>query len=238
MKRRIKILLIPLAVLLAFLVGFFIYVSDYYHADSSAHEAFVSDDKVTVTALAHGTFFDGPGEGDALIFYPGGKVDENAYGPLLHQLAGQGVDVFLVAMPCRLAILGINRADDIISSYRYDRWFIGGHSLGGAAAAMYAADHPELSGTILLAAYPTSQLDKQDLQLVIYGSQDGVLNLEKLNDSRKYASDNYCEYEIAGANHAQFGNYGPQKGDGQPEMSRQQQQQLTVQYIIDALRQK
>ncbi len=237
MKKRKKYLLIPLVVLLALLAGFFIYVSDYYRADASASAAFVSDEQVTVTALTHVTFFDGPGEGDALIFYPGGKVDENAYGPLLHQLAGQGVDVFLVAMPCRLAILGVDRADDSISSYRYDRWFIGGHSLGGAAAAMYAADHPELSGTILLAAYPTRQLDKEDLQLVIYGSQDGVLNFEKLSGSHQYASDNYLEYRLEGGNHCQFGDYGFQKGDGQPEMTRQQQQQLTVQYIIDALRQ-
>ena len=45
----------------------------------------------------------------------------------------------------------MSKADDIISEYSYDRWYISGHSLGGAMAASFAAGHTdELDGVIML----------------------------------------------------------------------------------------
>lgn len=41
-------------------------------------------------------------------------------------------------------------------------WYVGGHSLGGAMAASYAAKHTdELDGLVLLAAYSTADLTGQ-----------------------------------------------------------------------------
>lgn len=63
-----------------------------------------------------------------------------------------GVDCFLVEMPCNLAILGMNKADEIMESYEYDHWYLSGHSLGGAMAANYAAEnYQELEGLVLMA---------------------------------------------------------------------------------------
>ena len=234
MKKKL-LLKIPLLITALLLAAFFIYSGINYSADDLASEAVVPDERVTVSWISQGFFFDGPGTADALVFYPGGKVEETAYAPLLRQLAEQGVDTFLISMPFRLAVFGKNRADGIISAYQYDRWFIGGHSLGGAMAALYAADHQKLNGLILLAAYPTKPLDKEDLEIVIYGSLDGVLNTDKVIDGRQYASDHLFEYVIPGGNHAQFGNYGAQSGDREAVISPQQQQQLTVEYIIQCL---
>ena len=58
-----------------------------------------------------------------LTFYPGGKVEETAYAPMLHYLAEQGMDVFLVKMPFRLAVFGMNKADHVMKQHDYlRRW--------------------------------------------------------------------------------------------------------------------
>ena len=234
MKRKLWI--IPLAIIVLLAGAFFLYTGVYYHAEPSAAAALVSDEAVTVTKTGYGWFFDGPSEDDALIFYPGGKVEETAYAPLLRLLADRGVDVFLVRMPFRLAVFGMNKADGILAAYDYDRWFIGGHSLGGAMAAVYAAGHEDLSGVILLAAYPTKQLDANALELLVYGAEDGVLRRDKLSEGRQYDAGHVFEYEIAGGNHAQFGDYGAQAGDGAAAISAEEQQVKTADFIVQKLR--
>ncbi len=229
MKR--KSWMIPLVILVLLLGAFFIYTGIYYHAEPSAQKALESGGTVTVTQTECGWLFDGPSERDALIFYPGAKVEETSYAPMLRTLAEKGIDVFLVRMPFRLAIFGKNLAGGIRSSYPYDRWFIGGHSLGGAMAADYAAEHDDFDGTVLFAAYPTKQLPKDDLEIVIYGSEDGVLNMEKLEKGRAYAPVRVRELRIEGGNHAQFGNYGIQSGDGEARISAQRQQEETAEFI-------
>ena len=109
-----------------------------------------------VEKTEYGWFLDGPSEENALIFYPGAKVEETAYAPILHRFAEEGMDVCLVKMPFRLAFFGISKASDVMAQYEYENWYIGGHSLGGAMSAVYAADHgDELKGIVLLAAYAT-----------------------------------------------------------------------------------
>ncbi len=100
-------------------------------------------------------------------------------------------------------------------------------------AANYAASHgDQLTGLILLAAYPTKPLDKALLEISIYGSEDGVLNMGKIEAGKAYAPEDYREYVIAGGNHAQFGNYGEQRGDGSAAISSEEQQQIVVRFII------
>ncbi len=233
MKRKGWI--IPLVILILLLGGFFLYTGIYYHASPSAEQALVSDAAVSVSKTDYGWFFDGPSEKDALIFYPGGKVEETAYAPFLRLLAEKGIDVCLVEMPFRLAIFGKNKAGEILSSYEYDRWFIGGHSLGGAMAAVYASEHDEFAGTVLCAAYPTDPLPKDDLEIIVYGSEDGVLNLEKVEKGRAYATDHAVQYVIPGGNHAQFGDYGIQSGDGEALISASDQQALAVDFILKTI---
>ena len=83
------------------------------------------------------------------MFYPGAKVEETAYAPLLRAIAEAGMDACLVKMPFRLAIFGVDRADRVMAAHDYERWYIGGHSLGGAMAARYAAGHASrLAGVV------------------------------------------------------------------------------------------
>lgn len=214
-------------------ITFLIYTEQYYHAEESAHAALKSDESVTVMQKEYGWFFDGPSETDALIFYPGGKVEETAYAPLLHRLAEQGMDTCLVGMPFRLAVFGINKADQVMAQHDYEHWYIGGHSLGGAMAASYASTHAaQLSGVFMLAAYPTKPLADNMNALMIYGSEDSVLNRSKLEEAIRDLPLSGEVYMIEGGNHAQFGNYGMQAGDGHAVISSEEQQQRTAEWIL------
>ena len=239
-KRRYylkRILLMLLMLLFVLACAFLLYAEKYYHADASAAEALASDETVTVEQTGYGWFFDGPSSEDGLIFYPGGKVEETAYAPFLKKLAAGGLDVCLVKMPFRLAVLDLQAAERILPQYSYERWYIGGHSLGGAMAASFAAEHEkEVNGVILCAAYPTAELDDSYLEITVYGSEDRIVNREKIERGRTFAPDVSEEYVIEGGNHAQFGNYGIQKGDGTARISVEEQQTQAAERILETLR--
>ena len=208
-------------------LAWILYTSDYYRADETALQAMESED-IRITGTDYGWYFDGPSETEALIFYPGGKVEETAYAPLLSRLAEKGIDVCLVKMPFHLAVFGANAAERVMKEYSYDEWYIGGHSLGGAMAAVFAAKH-ELDGVVLLAAYPTGPVEEP--VLLLFGAEDGVLNRDRVFAAAEYGSVE--EHVLDGGNHAQFGNYGPQKGDGTPAITAEEQQDETVRLILE-----
>lgn len=231
-KKKVRRFL-PLLLLVLLAAGIAFYTGDYYRADAAAERALLSDSRVQISKTDYGWFFDGPSDEEALIFYPGAKVEETAYSPLLHRLAEEGLDVCLVKMPLHLAFLDMNRAEKLMGSYDYPTWYIGGHSLGGACAAIYASGHGEaLSGVLLLSAYPTKQLDKSLNILFVYGSEDGVLNREKYAENRHFAAENAVEVVIEGGNHAQFGSYGEQAGDGQAAIPAAVQVEETVEAVF------
>ncbi|MBO4367276.1 MAG: alpha/beta fold hydrolase [Clostridia bacterium] len=232
MKKILK-WFIPLFITVVLAAAFFIYTGIYCRAGTAALSALKSDDTVTVVQTAYGWLFDGPSESDALIFYPGGKVEETAYAPLLHRLAAQGMDICLVRMPLRLAIFGKDKAKDVMAAYNYENWYIGGHSLGGVMAGNYAAEHPDrIAGVVLLAAYPTKKMDNSLKVLSIYGSQDGVINMKAMEDAKKLLPEGFTEYVIEGGNHAQFADYGEQRTDGKAAVTAEEQIEQTVEQII------
>lgn len=220
---------VPLAILALLLCAIAIYNESIYRADADAKAALTSDETVRVLPTDFGWRFDGPSESDALIFYPGAKVEAEAYAPLCRALARDGVDVCLVRMPLRLAFLGQNKADSIIADMDYERWLIGGHSLGGACAALYAARHPEtLDGVVLLAAFATRPLDDGLSVLSVYGTEDGVLHMDRYQKCLDNLPAQTTELVIEGGNHAQFGSYGSQKGDGAARITREDQIEETA----------
>ena len=107
-------------------------------------------------------------------------------------------------------------------------WYVGGHSLGAAMASSYASKHPEkIRGLILMGAYRYGSYPT-DRTLTVYGD---------LNTSVAEKVD-YTENVIiiAGGNHAQFGNYGPQQGDPAASISEREQQSITANAVLDFLR--
>ena len=228
-----KALIITALTVLLVAGGTLAYVEDYYHADEAAQAALVSDQTVSIEKMDYGWFFDGPSDEKALIFYPGGKVEETAYAPLLHMLAENGIDAALVSMPARLAVLAGSKGEKVLEQYEYPHWLIAGHSLGGVMAASVAAAHDQIEALVLLASYSTRDLGDL-LTILIYGSRDGVLNMKKYHENRSMAP-NSIEHVIEGGNHAGFGSYGKQKNDGEASISSAEQIAETVSVILQAV---
>ncbi|MBO4678387.1 MAG: hypothetical protein J5626_01810 [Lachnospiraceae bacterium] len=238
-KKKIVLPIVLLSAILLVLCAFLIFTGTYYHADSVALAALNPDKEVTVSKADYGYFFDGPSEDTALILYPGAKVEAAAYAPLCRDLANSGVDVCLVDMPFKIAFLGINKADKIIDSANYEHWYIAGHSLGGVAASRYASEHADkLDGVVLLASFTVHELDESLNTILIYGSEDKVLDMNKYHDNSGNLPPNAKEYVLDGGNHAGFGSYGPQKGDGEATISQDEQVSETAEFIINKIREQ
>ena len=173
-----------------------------------------------------------------IIFYPGGKVDPRAYAPIMRGLTEEGYLTVIVPMPLNLAFTGINKADEVVKAYpTIETWIISGHSLGGAMAANYVFNNPDkMQGLILYASYPAdnnSLVSTSIPVLSIYGSEDG--GIEKLTASPNLLPANSRFVIIEGGNHAQFGDYGLQKGDGTARISRDKQQTQIVDSTLEWL---
>jgi hypothetical protein len=227
-----KFLSAAMVVLFTLLVGTGAYLGDYYRADEQAIE--IVAQKGTSTLDKEQICFAPENPQAGLIFYPGGKVQYEAYAPLMEKLAENGILCVLVHMPGNLAVLDVNAAEGIQEMYpEIKTWYIGGHSLGGAMAASYAAKHSDdFSGLILLGAYSTVDLTDSGLAVLsVYGSRDGVLDKEKYEKYFPNLPDKAEEVVIEGGCHSYFGSYGMQEGDGTPTITREQQMEETVEAI-------
>lgn len=227
MKRRYIVLLTVVSIVIAAVLGFLSWTAFYYHADATA-VSFAQNDS---TLINEGSLTILPEEDSstAVIFYPGAKVEAIAYLPILEQIREKAhVTCILVHMPLNLAFFNVNAADQIIEDFPdIKAWYLAGHSLGGAMASSYAAKHHDkLQGLILMGAYIYGDYPAEKA-LTIYGSLNTQVE----------AKINYTEnvVRIEGGNHAQFGNYGKQKGDADAVISAAQQQKEAV---VEFMKQK
>ena len=220
------------------LVACVVYFGGYYRADARALAALESNNAVTVQASDDQVVFSGPDASPestrGLVFYPGANVEFTAYAPLMHALAADGWQVVLVKMPLNHAFMNISAADQAMKAApQVERWFVGGHSLGGAMSAMYADDHADqLQGLVLMAAFSTKDLTDTDLDVYcIHGTEDGVLNRDSHEKYQSNVASLVSELEIAGGNHALFGSYGFQKGDNAAKITSEEQIAQTVAFL-------
>ena len=230
MKKRLRVILISFLALLVVLGGgFLVYASDYYRADETAN-AVLQNEAVQVKEGLILLMPEGTAD-TALIFYPGAKVEYTAYLPILEKLRQNGIASVLMKMPFNMAIFSVDAADRAFKELNgISSWFIGGHSMGGAMASSYFAGHQDrVKGLVLLGAYIYGDVAPEDA-LTVYGTLNA--GLEK--------NINYTENVviIQGGNHAQFGNYGEQKGDPAAAISWQEQQDAAVQAILEFIREK
>ncbi len=233
-----KIILFVIIVLILSLVGCTVYyINDYYHAEETAVSLITTPKENVVVTEENGVFtFKPQNATKGIIFYPGGKVEAKAYAPLMHSLAEEGILSVLVTMPGNLAVLDMNAADGICEQYpEIESWYMAGHSLGGSMAASYIAENTEeFDGVILLASYSTADLSDSGLEVLsIYGSNDGVLNMEKYSEYKPNLPSDFEEFIIDGGCHAYFGAYGEQDGDGEAEITREEQIEITVNEILE-----
>ncbi len=235
-KRQITLAGILVAVL--FVIGTAIYLNDYYHATDEAIQAIEeSSEFVTVEVQKDDHIAFIPNKAlVGLIFYPGGKVEHEAYAPLMRACAEQGILCVLMDMPANLAVFDINAAKGIQEEYTdVAQWYLGGHSLGGNMAAGYIRKHiDEYEGLVLLGSYASKDISQSGLGVVsILGSKDEVLNQKKYEKNKKNLPGDYRETIIEGGCHSYFGYYGEQDGDGKATITREEQINYTVSEILE-----
>jgi predicted alpha/beta-hydrolase family hydrolase len=233
---------IVIGILLVMVIGFLTWGLIIPEPMPEALAAFQTDSQVTVTTEPWLVFQPSdqiPSTG--LIIYPGARVDPRAYAPIARSVAAQGYLVVIVPMPLNLAVFGANRAAAVIQAFPdIQHWVIGGHSLGGSMAALYADNHrDQINGLVLWASYPANNNNLSDSTIKvasIYGTQDGLATKDKIDTSRVLLPADTTWVPIEGGNHGQFGWYGDQPGDNPATISRQDQQAQIIQATLDLLK--
>ena len=244
MKKRVKVALIIIGVVILLgIIGFITWGLTPLGPTSEALAALESNANVTVEDKGNFIVFTPTSNIPitGFILYPGGHVDYRSYAPIAQEIASHGYRVSIVRMPLSLAVFGIDRADEVISAYpdmRY--WVIGGHSLGGSMAASYARSHSDtVQGVVFWASYPATSDDLSitDLKgLSTYGSNDQILDKDTFNSTLDLLPHGTIMQVIEGGNHAQFGNYGLQPGDGTATISAADQQAQAARLTARLLR--
>ena len=212
------------AVVVASVGGFLVWASDYYRAEPEAL-AVLEQSGVVDEGRDIALYAEDDGADCAIVFYPGAKVQAEAYLPILDKIRDKGITCFLVRMPLNMAIFDMDAADSVMDAHpEIGNWYIAGHSMGGGMASAYASNNPDfVKGLILMGAYVYGDYPPSDA-LTIYGS----LN-QSVEDNIDYDES---IVEIDGGNHAQFGNYGPQDGDALAAISAESQQDQAVDAIV------
>ncbi|WKY47489.1 alpha/beta hydrolase [Eubacteriaceae bacterium ES3] len=235
MKKMLKVMLVVLYSLLLMMLT---YLGDFYRADLNAVQALTSDKTVKVEETPDSFIFI-PLETNlstGFIFYPGGKVEPEAYAPLMRSLAEKGVVTVIAKMPFNLAVFNQEAANKVMAEEdlsTIESWYIGGHSLGGSMASDFAVSNPDLvKGVVLMGAYPNKSPEDTGLfYLAITGSEDRIINRQSF-ESASWADTTQFE-NISGGNHSYFGDYGLQEGDSEGTISRTEQQSITD-FLIDS----
>lgn len=235
------ILLGILLILLISAAGFVWWASSTNPLMPEAYTALESSDTVTVSTDAWISFMPHDAPTTGLILYPGGKVQAEAYAPLARSIAEEGYLVVIVYAPLNLAIINPNAAEPVLDHFSaVEHWAVGGHSLGGVTAALFAASHlEEINGLVLLASFPADDaLVNSGLDVLsIYASNDNLAKPADIAANRALLPADAQLIEIEGGNHGQFGYYGIQAGDGEASISHEEQTRQTSEAIVEFLAQ-
>ncbi len=180
-----------------------------------------------------------------IVFYPGGLVDHRSYAAFARALATEGYSVVVVPAPLNLMVFAPDRAGDVMNRFSsIDHWVIAGHSLGAAMATNFVRRNPQLSRSgqlramVLLAGYPAESWDLSSdpvSVLSISAEYDEVFNRESFAETVGLLPPETVFFTIAGGNHAGFGDYGLQRGDGISLITPAEQQRVTVERIVGFL---
>lgn len=233
LKKWLKRIVIGLlSLFLLVVVGLLIYSRNPYEALEAMDNqvALIDDSNVEVKENFSSIKYVVEDPKKQIVFVPGGLVEPDAYSYLALSLAIEGYNVTIIKPLFNLAILTPNQASRYIDD-DLDNVIIG-HSLGGVVSSMAAAKNDAFLEVVLMGSYPISDLTDKAVMLIT-AEFDLGMDQDKFDQQLKYVNDDTVMHHILGGNHAQFGWYGPQKGDGDAVISTLTQQNLVIQYILD-----
>jgi len=234
--RRIRITgWTALTSLLVTLVGFLTYFHIVFPAERSATLEVFRDDRVQVEASDARVIMSPTGDSNSrgMLYFPGARVDPYSYIYPLVDLAAAGTTVVIVDPLFNMALIDARGVSELTSDFPgITSWVLAGHSLGGVKACMEAS-HPAVTHLVLFASYCANDISDLDIQVLqVTGDRDGLLDDTLRRDAEGLLPPGrHTTVTIVGANHADFGTYGPQPGDGDSTRSNQVMRTL----ITDAL---
>jgi hypothetical protein len=222
MRRLRTVLIGTLAVVALAIVAFLVWTNMVMQGDRDKALDVWNDDDITITSR-EGSITLSPttgATGEGLLFIPGAKVDPYAYMYKLSGLVDAGLTVVISEPTLNLAFFDARTLDDFAPlAPGVTTWYVGGHSLGGVRACMLA-DSPGVEGIILFASYCATDLSRSELAVLsIAGTNDGLSTPDKIAGATPFLPPDATFVDIFGANHASFGDYGVQEGDGTATVS-------------------
>jgi len=234
-----------LGALLLVIVGFLLWANSPYQAEREATLEVFRNGGIQVAAVDEGILMtpladsiDLPENPDGLVFIPGARVDAYAY---LYQLSGiveeQGVTVLITEPALNLAFFDTRALDDLTTAAPHvERWYVGGHSLGGVRACMMA-EESAAEGLVLLGSYCANDLSETGLAVLsVAAENDGLTEFDTITESASLLPDDARFEVIEGANHAAFGDYGAQSGDGERSITSELMRDRLTALLVELLR--
>ncbi|MCP4140800.1 MAG: alpha/beta hydrolase [Chloroflexi bacterium] len=175
------------------------------------------------------------------IFYPGGRINPQGYASLMNPIAAKGYLIVIPVMPINMAIFDSDVADEIIAYYPdIDHWVIGGHSVGGTAAAIYADKNPDLiDGLAIWASYPAdnSDISGTDIPVLsIYGGEELRVNDTSIGERKHLLPEDTVYIRIEGGDHHQFGAYEIEAEEHLATISRKYQHEQIIEATLEILK--
>ncbi|HET8958597.1 MAG TPA: alpha/beta hydrolase [Microcella sp.] len=215
-----------LVALLLAVIAFLVWAYSPYRADRAAIVDVLEDARVTLATTDAGIVITPTAaEPDAgLVFFPGARVEPYAYVPTMAEVAiATGRVVVIPLPPLNLAIADTRPIDAFTTAApAVDNWALGGHSLGGVRACLLAQESTaSATGLLLLGSFCANDLSATELGVVsVEGTNDGLSRPEQIDEAAALLPTSATRILIDGANHASFGDYGAQAGDGPLETDR------------------
>jgi len=221
-----------------------------FQAHGVARSVLETDSAVRVTRHEDHIEFAPLGEGKQanLLFFPGGMVQIEAYAPMARAIAEAGFRVVLIKLPFlgRHAPSDEDKAEAVQRAIRQfqiagtdTRWVVAAHSFGGVLASRLAAErHDAIRSLVLIGTTHPRDVDLSTANLPvlkILGTRDGVASPARTRENAARLPADTRWVEIEGANHAQFGYYGPQLGDSRATITREEQQRRLVELIVSEM---
>jgi len=228
-KRILAGILITLLILMGAMI---IFSQNPYQAEPEMYDYRVVDEAVISQVVEDGssiTYIPVGSYTTNIVFIPGGKVVPEAYTYLATELANEGYKVTVIKPLLNLAILSPNQAAKYLEADKVN--VVIGHSLGGVVASMVTEKNDEVDMLIMMGSYNIKPITSAKT-LTIRAEHDINLDTDAYNEAMTtvtYLTEEYIE----DGNHAYFGYYGEQRGDGTATISNKEQQDLVVSLILD-----
>lgn len=235
-RRRIRITgWTALTSLLVTIIGFLTYFHIVFMAEREATLEVFRDDRVTLEVMSGSIVLSPTGDASTagVLYIPGARVDPYSYLHSFVDVAAAGSTVVIIDPLFNMALLDRRTLDDLlVAAPAIETWTLAGHSLGGVRACMLA-DDPRVTGLVLFASYCASDISGLDIPVLqVLASNDGLIDSAAVDEARGLLPASAATTTIEGANHASFGTYGEQPGDGVATLSRQQVRERVTELMM------